>query len=698
MNLRRTLALGSAMVALAAPALAQDRGLTYSLYGTPGLIDLPSAMAANDGQIAGTLALSQGESRTAFTFQMSPRLSGTFRYSSLQDYDAGSYYGRGLDLRYQLMDEDGWRPALAVGLQDFLQDSPYSGEYVVATSTIGDSFRVTAGLGWGRLGDYAGLADRLAAPSDGAVPADHWFRGTPALFGGIEWAPNERFLFKAEYDGSDGYRAADGTPLLDNRSPLNFGVTWRPKPGYQVGLAVLHGSEVALSGTLLFNPHDRPYAMGLDSAPVPVAVRGVAAAASWDRPAADLRTAITAALAADGFRVDSVELTDRAARIRYTNGTYRAEAQGLGRVARILTTLLPPGIETITLEPMRQGIALSAVTFRRSDLETLENAPGGTRAIFDRATFADAGGRAGLVAVPQDASRLSWGIAPYGSVAFFRGRDPISLDFGLQASARYSFAPNLVLSGAVRYSLISHDLPGSISSGPVQPVRRLSSLYSAEGNPGITNLQLTWYSRPGHNLYSRVSLGYFETMFGGVSTELLYSPVDTRWAIGAELNYVAQRANDGGLGFGGYCEAGGHDYCDPSDDHDYRTLTGHLSLYYGLSDQLQAQVDVGRYLAGEWGATVALDREFGNGWRIGGQVTVTDAHGLAGQDDYSAGIRISMPADFLYGTPSRGRSGASLGLYSGDAGSRLGVSGRLYDFVREGQVPDLETGWGRFWR
>jgi len=704
MSLRRPLALGAAVLALAAPAAAQDRGLTYTLSGTPGLIDMPSALVAEDGQIAGTLALREGESRTSFTFQITPRLSGTFRYTGLQDYHApGSYYGRGLDLRYQIIDEGERMPAIAVGLQDFLQVSPYSGEYLVATRTFGDSFRLTAGLGWGRLAGGEAIADRLAAHADESVPLDTWFRGDAAAFGGIEWAPSERFVIKAEYAPGEPYRDENGDPLFEHRSPLNFGINWRPKPGYQLGLAYLHGSEIALSGTLLFNPHDRPYAMGLDPAPVPVAVRtaDLRAAQSWDRaarPESAVRDEIAAALAADGFAAVAVELGDRSARVRYTNSTYRAEAQALGRVARILTTVLPPSIESITLEPMRQGIALSAVTFRRSDLEVLENAPGGAQAAFGRATFADAGGEAGLVALPRDGSRFSWGIAPYGSVTFFRGSDPISIDAGLQATARYAFAPNLVLSGVLRYSLVPHDLPSSVSAGATQPVRRLSGLYASEGNPGITSLQLAWYERPGRDLYSRVTVGYLESMFGGVSTELLYSPVSTRWALGAEVNYVAQRANDMMFGFGDYCIAGGTDYCG-SADHDYRTVTGHLSLYYALSEQVHAQFDVGRYLAGDWGASVSLDREFGNGWRIGGQVTVTEANrDDPDQDDFSAGVRISMPADFLYGTPSRRRSGIGLDLYSGDAGARLNVSDRLYDVIREGQVPDLESGWGRFWR
>ena len=80
------LALTAGTILAAGPIQAQDRGITYSLFGTPGLIDMPSAMAANDGQIAATLGFFQGQQRNSFTFQITPRLSGTFRYSSVDDY------------------------------------------------------------------------------------------------------------------------------------------------------------------------------------------------------------------------------------------------------------------------------------------------------------------------------------------------------------------------------------------------------------------------------------------------------------------------------------------------------------------------------------------------------------------------------------------------------------------------------------
>ncbi|MCC7319462.1 MAG: YjbH domain-containing protein [Rubellimicrobium sp.] len=716
MTLRRHLALlaTGAAIGSGAAVQAQDRGLTYTLYGTPGLIEMPSALAAADGQVAATAAIRQGEWRVGFTFQITPRLSGTFRYAGLEGYIPSQdfrYYDRSFDLRYQIADEGDLMPAIAVGIQDFMGTGVYSSEYLVASKTIGDSFRVTAGLGWGRLGTYGGFDNPLGMVSDsfntrppaynpgdpgGTVPFDTFFHGDAALFGGVEWAPTDRILVKVEYSSDDGYRDINGEPLLDRRIPLNFGVNWRPRPAYQIGLSYLYGSEIALSGTILFNPHDRPFAMGLDSAPVPVTVRpaDVSAALTWDtaaHPAAGVREAIASALAADGFTVESVELTGTTARIRYANGTYRAEAQGLGRVARILTGVLPGSIETITLEPTRQGIPLSAVTFARSDIESLENEPGGTQGAFDRAIFADAGGDGGLVPVPP-AERFTWGISPYFNLVLF-GRDfAIQPEVGAEISATYRVAPNIIIDGAVRQAILQRDRrTPDLSDQVLPPVRSIMEGYGNDGTPTLHHLTLAWYDRPARNLYSRVTLGYLEPMFGGVSAELLYKPVDARWAVGAELNYAVQRDSDMLFGFGSYSS-------DPR-FADYETVTGHLSFYYAFANQFHGRIDVGRYLAGDWGATVSIDREFENGWQIGAYATATDVSAEDfGVGSFDKGIRISIPLDFVLGTPTRRTAGTTLSSMASDGGARLNVDGRLYDFVREGHVPELEDGWGRFWR
>lgn len=710
----RILATASSLAFAASGAGAQDRGITYTLYGTPGLLEMPSAMADADGQIATTFSYFGSQQRYNFTFQVLPRLSGTFRYAGIEDFDGpgtGGYFDRSFDLRYQIADEGDWSPAIAIGLQDFVGTGRLSAEYIVATRTLSDSVRVTAGLGWGRLGTYNGFENPLSflgaewndrdpfveGSTGGTLSLDALFRGEAAFFGGLEWAINEDLTFKAEYSSDDGYVDIRGNDLIDRASPLSFGVTWAPRPGYQLALSYLYGTEIGLTGTILLNPADRQFGNGRDPAPLPIAVRGADAAASatWDRtaePEAAVIANLRAAMAADGFELTGVQITDGTARVRYANTDYRTEAQGLGRVARIMSTIMPASIEVFSLEPSRRGIPLASATFRRSDLETYENEVGGSDVMLQRVLLADAGPDAGLMPVRSDDPAFSWGISPYVALTVFGNERPIGLGAGLRFRAAYEFSPNLILSGSVRYLLTERPTPDTEpDDSPLPPVRSNISTYSADGQPGIETLALSWYERPGRDLYSRVTVGYLEPMFGGVSAELLWKPVNQRWALGAEVNYVAQRDSDMLFGFG--------NYDDDPEDQDYDVVTGHASLYYDFANDFHGQIDLGRYLAGDWGASFALDREFENGWRVGAYFTLTDVSAEDfGEGSFDKGIRITVPFDFVLGTPTQRTTTGTLRSLARDGGARLDVDGRLYDFVRAGHLGELDDSWGRFWR
>lgn len=688
---------------LPGPAVAQD-GVSYTFYGTPGLLEMPSAISAADGELAGTVGWFGGQLRNSFTFQVTPRLSATFRYAGIEDYEGPDdmLWDRSFDLRYRFTDEGAIRPQIAVGLQDFLGTGIHSAEYVVATKTIGDAFRVTLGLGWGRLGSYNGFTNPLGAIDEsfetrpdpfepgetGGVPTtESWFRGDAAVFGGIEWAPTDRLILKAEYSSDDAYETAAGEPLFDRRSPLNFGLAWTPFPGLDLNLGYLYGSQIALGATIAVNPNNRPFGAGLDPAPLPVAVRDARAAAqSWDRvalPEETLRERLRSALLAEGIELMALGIDDHSARLRYTNTRWRSEAQAMGRVARILTRELPPSVERLTLEPMQRGIPLSAVTFARSDLEALENEVGGTAQTLARAQFEDAGPSAGLTPLPPARDPFDWGIRPYAGLLLFDEESPLQLNAGVELSASWRLAPDLVLSGAVRQRLIGSGSPGEepepVNGVPV--VRRNAGQY-VQDFPVLTDLTLAHFSRPGRDLYGRVTVGYLERMYAGVSGELLWAPVASRLALGAEINYAVQR-----------------DYDSPFGLRDYDTVTGHASVYYDMGNGFHLQVDAGRYLAGDWGATFALDREFENGWRVGGYFTLTDMpFEDFGEGSFDKGIRLSVPLDFALGRPTRRGIDTTLRSLNRDGGARLSVEGRLYDVVRGGRYADLEDTWGRFWR
>jgi hypothetical protein len=507
------------------------------------------------------------------------------------------------------------------------------------------------------------------------------------LFGGLEWAITDKFIFKGEYSSDDGYRNRKGEPLFDRATPLNFGLTYIPFPGYQVALSYLYGSELAFTGTIAVNPNNRVFPGGLDAPPFPVVPRGdPRAAASWNLsapPPASATESLRQDLRGEGIVLTGIEVTSDTVRVRYINTRYRSEAQGMGRVSRVLTAHMPPEIETFILEPEQEGMPLSGQIIRRSDLEAFENTVGGSEAMLERVTFGPAGPAEGLTSVPTGDEPFTWGLAPYLSLTLFNADNPYQLSFGAELSATYRFGPGTFIEGSIRQRILSNSDDAELITDENWPVvRRNQGLYTEEGNPGIEYLTFAHYGRLADTVFGRVTLGYLEEMYGGISTEVLWKPVQSRWALGGEVNYVVQRDFDKRLGF-----------------QDYETATGHVSAYYAFPNGFHGQIDVGRYLAGDWGGTFSVDREFENGWRVGAYFTLTNMpFDEFGEGSFDKGIRLTIPTDFIVGRPNRADVAFDLRSLNRDGGARVDVNGRLYEVVRDGHYGDMSASWGRFWR
>jgi hypothetical protein len=103
-----------------------------------------------------------------------------------------------------------------------------------------------------------------------------------------------------------------------------------------------------------------------------------------------------------------------------------------------------------------------------------------------------------------------------------------------------------------------------------------------------------------------------------------------------------------------------------------------------LGKGFHTQVDVGRYLAGDYGATVAVDREFGNGWRVGAYVTKTNLSSERfGEGSFDKGIKITLPMSWALGNSTQKSTETVIQSLTRDGGARVNVNGRLYNTVRE---------------
>ena len=71
-------------------------------FGTVGLIDIPTARMSADGTLITTAAIQSRTNSYAITYQATPWLEGTFRYTGFNDF---FYWDRNYSLRWLLESE-----------------------------------------------------------------------------------------------------------------------------------------------------------------------------------------------------------------------------------------------------------------------------------------------------------------------------------------------------------------------------------------------------------------------------------------------------------------------------------------------------------------------------------------------------------------------------------------------------------------
>ena len=709
--LRALVVIGLSCCALTAPETQAQQGPaatspaaqrpTVNLYGLPGVIDMPSAEAQPEGELTASVGYLGGIYRYTVAFQASQRLSGAFRYSAFKNWNSdgfSTFYDRSFDLRYQLAWEGRYRPAIVIGLQDIAGTGVSAGEYIVATKTLRPGLTVTGGLGWGRLGSSGSIGSPFgssrpsfeAGDTGGELSINQWFRGPAAPFAGVTWRPNDRWAFKLEYSSDAYIQESVNRSVINRTSSWNVGVEYQLADATRIGAYYAYGDSLALLASFSLNPARRRAPVVIP-APAPLTIRPDAErfpqywATGWaqqDTAQETLREALRTALDAEGQRATAIELSPFSAKIWVENNRYRSTAMAIGRIARAMAGVLPASVETFRIILVDQGLPISTVTIRRSDLEALVVAPDAAEALEPLVGLSAGTPFAGSDTYVDEYPRFAWSLGPYFRKSLFDPDNPILFEVGLRLRALYELRPGLLLAGSIAQEAISTLDEIRTSASALPPVRTSVGLYEDGSDPVLETATLSSAQKLTGDFYGRATVGYLERMFGGISGEVLWKPVSSPLALGVEMNYARQRSFQAALGF-----------------QSYDVLTGHVSAYFKMENGFHTQLDVGRYLAGDWGATLTIDREFTNGWRVGGFATMTNVSSEEfGEGSFDKGIRLTIPLDWSLGRATKAAVSDTIRPIQRDGGARLFVPGRLYDRVRPGDRGSISNEWGLIWR
>ena len=198
--------------------------------------------------------------------------------------------------------------------------------------------------------------------------------------------------------------------------------------------------------------------------------------------------------------------------------------------------------------------------------------------------------------------------------------------------------------------------------------------YLKEGKNNIMRMKLDYIFSPYKDIYARFDSGRLEEMFGGLGGEVLYRPYSKTWAVGFSTHKVRQRDYKQKFGFlkrdkGGF--------------EQYQVETGHLSVYKEFPrEKVIAQLMMGKFLAGDKGATLDVSRRFDTGLRLGFFVTRTNVSAEEfGEGSFDKGIYFQIPHDMFFTNYSTGQVYFGIHPMTRDGGALLVQHHSLYSIT-----------------
>lgn len=583
---------------------------------------------------------------------------------SFPTYDEGSASSSGNEVSFALrfLDEGTYMPALTVGVVGFGSDDRGSGEYVLASKTIGP-VQASAGLGWGR---YAQETAQDRGQDDRVIRTDHLFEGGTEPFANIVWDTGLNGLVAAaEYSGLGGPEADD---------TLAASLSYELLEGLTVTGLVNNQGDTGLRLVFAANP-TRPFVQtDIGRGPHPYVENRDARAGQPQQDEQQVFAVLKERLQKEDIAITRFAMTGNTIEVTASSGIDPVYARIVGRVARVLSAVAPANITTFRVTQNTGAFDSNVVVLDRAGLDQAVGAPNASELAWDATSFeASPLTRPAALGETTFQPNFSYGFEPTFKADFITS-DTLQLTGTFNANARYTFSPQMFVAGTIGYRFLNQ---WTQQDPPEEPQPRSDFTSYAPDIAFLQSLSVRHRFRIAPSVYSRVSAGLFERAYGGVSGEMLWRDPEQNFALGLEATYVQKRAYEGWFGF---------------EDADATTLIGSVYANIGQSGDFVI-LDAGQHLAGDFAVGLTVGRNYRNGWRIAASTGWSEERDSALQ----FGAELAIPLSWTSASGGNGTTNLSVGGQSGDFGSRVSGTGTLYNELRASDKRRIEDGFGEFW-
>lgn len=632
-------------------------------FGTTGLIDIPTARMSADGALTTTAAIQSITNSYAITYQVTPWLEGTFRYTGFNEF---FHYDRNYEAKLLLWRETSTVPQLAVGIRDLVGTGVYGSEYIVASKQFGN-VDVTMGMGWGRLAGNGSFKNPLAELSDSFASRDNFsgtggefssgtfFRGPEVgLFGGVSYNPSSLPLSVMLEYNPDQYLWESLQGGSKPKNPWSAGISWEALPGVTLSLSHQHNQEWGVS-----------LQAAIDTKARPVRRPPMVMTSSRDIAASDLPSMLDKGKWYDLLLYDAersglilvsttIDSKTDIATIIMGNKDYPIWADAIAQMTVLADLHLPAKVKSLRFVIEEEGHQVYTLPVRRPSATSYAAVPEFRREVkllpVDDAEKAQY--RTGFV---QNKIFIDANLST--KLQLFDPNDPARYQLYGKLGASLILPNDWSVRGTYGIDITNTFGDNDRESDSILPrVRSDIVKYLNEGSTGLDSLFAENRGSLNSELHYRGYVGVLEEMYSGVGGELLYQPYQSRLAFGLSANWLQQRAYDKSFKL-----------------LDYKTATAFASAYWASPFyNFDFAVHAGRYLAKDVGATVEARRTFSNGWMIGLWATITDVpFDDFGEGSFDKGMFFKIPLHTLLNKNVRSSYSTRIRPVQRDGGARL---------------------------
>jgi hypothetical protein len=652
-----------------------------------GYFSMPSARMGKEGEIGVGYGYIPPYINYSLRFQIVDflEISGTYRIFKgvpdpvLTPLGFGDFSDKGANLKFSIFsaEDSHYRlPGLAIGLEDFIGTKAFKAYYVVMTQVfLKQNLEISFGFGAHRIHKW---------------------------FGGMSWMPFRRtswnylkgLAFVLEYDAIP-YKDETIEKHPEGRikhTPWQLGLKYRLWDCLDFSIAYIRGDKLAFTASTFYNfgttkgfipkiEDNLPYRTPVNYQPL-----------GELRPPDVMCQEFVFAFRCQGFDLSEAWLSDdegrRVLRLRITNMIYREERLVRIRLNALLASLAPNDIDDIIVVIDITSIPIQELHYETAYLRLYRDKEIGNYELDTVTPIREASSPNIYTSVLLFRRNLDWfnfELLPKTRTLFGSARGKFKYALGLSFNFNGFLFNNIFYTISLGYFFLNDikHIHGVDLINPSQIINVRTDVvnYFKPGQITVDEAYLERVWNWGKGWYTRLSVGLFEIEYGGVATEWLYYPVNSDWAIGMDFALLKKRTPE----FVSFTDRVRK--LDGFKEHHVPFLGTQyfLNIYYNWRcANLDFQVNIGKFLANDYGIRTEFARYFPSGLRIGFWYTYTNAHDVInGKTYHDKGIFFSVPLDIIYTRTSRSRWGYGMSAWLRDVGVTANTGGRLFDMINQ---------------